>query len=48
MPSNLLPSVAEMSDIQKFLRELGQSLSDFLERELPWITGSAWWECVFQ
>lgn len=33
-----------MLDVQKFLRELGQSLSDFLERELPQITGTGWWE----
>ena len=33
-----------MSDVQKFLRELGQSLSDFLEQELPRITGTTWWE----
>jgi uncharacterized HhH-GPD family protein len=33
-----------MSDVQKFLRELGQSLSDFLGQELPRITGTGWWE----
>lgn len=33
-----------MSDVQKFLAELGQSLSDFLAQELPKVAGAGWWD----
>ena len=33
-----------MLEFQEFLRELGRSLSEFLDRELPQIGATGWWE----